>query len=72
MKGHQTLYLDQFGGRYWARTVKELRAQIGGGGCRVSKMYRDKKDGSVVHVGYVVGAHWLTAYQPIEVPTSYR
>lgn len=36
------------------------------GGSRVSKMYVDKKDGRSVHIGYVVGQHWLTAYQRVE------
>lgn len=63
MKGKPTLYIDQWGSRWWAKTIKELREQIGG---RVSKMYVDKKDGRSVHVGYVVGQHWLTAYQRVE------
>ena len=67
MKGKRTLYIDQWGNRFWANTVKELRNQIGRGGSRVSKMYRDKKDGRIVHVGYVIAEHWLTAYQPVEV-----
>lgn len=60
------LYIDQWGNRFFAKTVKALRQQIGMGGSRVSKMYRDKKDGQVVHVGYVIGGHWLTAYVPFE------
>ena len=28
-----------------------------------SKMYRDKKDGSVVHVGYVIAGLWLELYE---------
>ena len=47
------LFLDQYGQPIWARTVEELRAEVGGG--RASKMYTDKKDGSTVHVGYVIG-----------------
>jgi hypothetical protein len=66
MNGKLMLYLDQWGNRWWAKTVKELREQIGMGGSRVSKMYVDKKDGRSVHIGYVVGQHWLTAYQPME------
>lgn len=64
MNGKFTLYLDQYGNKFAAHTVNELRAKVGGG--RVGKMYRDKTDGRTVHVGYVVGAHWCTAYQPIE------
>lgn len=67
MHGKRILYVDQWGNRFWAKTVKELRKQIGGGGSRVLKMYRDKKDGRVVHVGYVVGEHWCIAYQPVEI-----
>jgi hypothetical protein len=69
MNGKLMLYLDQWGNRWWAKTVKELREQIGMGGSRVSKMYVDKKDGRSVHIGYVVGRHWLTAYQPMENET---
>lgn len=58
------LYIDQYGYRYWARTLKELRAQCSG---RVSIMYRDKRDGRTVRVGYVIGQHWLTAYAPVEL-----
>jgi hypothetical protein len=60
------LYIDQFGNRIWARTVNELRSQIGRGTSRVSKMYADKLDGRTVHTGYVIGKHWLAAYAPVE------
>ena len=63
MNGILTLYLDQYGNRWFARTVRELREQIGG---RVSRMFCDKADGSTVHVGYVVGQHWCTAFRPYE------
>ena len=66
MKGKPTMYLNQYGQRFWARTVKELREIVGGG--RVRKMYCDKKDGSTFHVGYVIGQHWLSAYLPVENP----
>lgn len=61
-----TLYIDQYGTQFYAATIKELRSKIGMGGSRVSKMYVDKKDGTTVHIGYVVGKHWLTAYQRVE------
>lgn len=62
-----TLYLDQWGNRFYATSRKDLRQQIRFGGSRVSKMYRDKKDGSVVHCGYIIGTHWLIAYAPVEI-----
>lgn len=65
MNGKPLLYLDQYGNKWWAHTRKELVAKIGGG--RVSKMYVDKLDGRTVQTGYVVGPHWCTAYQPLEV-----
>jgi hypothetical protein len=67
MNGKYTLYVDQWGNKFYASTVKELRAQIGMGGSKVSTMYCDKKDGGTVKVGYVIGQHWLTAYRPHEV-----
>jgi hypothetical protein len=66
MKGKRLLYLDQYGNRYFASTVKELRVKVGGG--QVRKMYCDKKDGSCVHTGYVVGQYWCSFYQPLELP----
>lgn len=68
MNGKLLLYIDQYGTKFWAKTVTELREQIGMGGSRVSKMYRDKTDGRIMHVGYVIGGHWLTAYAPVEIP----
>lgn len=64
-EGSVKLYIDQYGNKFWARTLKELRAQISG---PCSKMYVDKKDGSTVHCGYVIGEHWLTAFVPWERP----
>jgi hypothetical protein len=57
------LYIDQWGNRFYARTRKDLKAQIPG---KVAKVYQDKKDGSVVSTGYVIGDHWLTAYKRVE------
>lgn len=60
------LYIDQYGAPVWARTVRELREKAGGG--RVSTMYRDKKDGRAMRVGYVVGQRWFTRFAPVELP----
>ena len=63
------VYLDQYY-KYCADTRKELIQAV----CpytkspRVSIMYRDKKDGTTVRCGYVVSYHWLTAYQPYQIP----
>ena len=65
MRRTPTLYLDQYGNRFFARSLKELRAQIRG---RVSIMYCDRKDGRTVRTGYVIGRHWLTAFVPFEQP----
>jgi hypothetical protein len=62
------LYVDQYGNMFYAKTVKELRSKIGMGGSRVSPMYIDKKDGTTVKIGYVIGGHWLKAFQPCETP----
>ncbi len=55
-----TLWVDQFGNKFYASTRKELVVKVGGG--RVSKMYVDGKDGKAKHIGYVIGQHWLTGY----------
>jgi hypothetical protein len=58
------LFVDQYGQTVFARTVKELHEKGGPG--RVSKMYRDTKDGRTLHVGYVVGRRWFDEYAPVE------
>jgi hypothetical protein len=58
------LWIDQHGAHVWAHTVKELRERAGGG--RVAKQYCDKKDGTTVHNGYIVGGRWFTRYAPVE------
>ena len=63
MNGKLMLYLDQWGNRYWAKSVRELHRRLGGG--RPSKMYRDDPlTKKVIHIGYVVGKHWCGAYVP--------
>ena len=32
------------------------------------KIYRDKKDGATVHVGYIVAGQWWTFYKEVENP----
>jgi hypothetical protein len=72
MKGKLTLYVDQYGNKYYAYTLKELKERhyIPG---KVSKMYVDGKDGKTYHIGYVIGQFWLKAYRPIrqEVVNKY-
>lgn len=60
-----TLYIDQYGNIFHARTVKELRAKIAGGGSRVQRVFVDSTEGKTLHIGYVIGGHWLTAYAPV-------
>ena len=57
------LYLDQYGNKFFAKTVKELKSQLGK--TKASRMFVDSKDGKTYHIGYVIGQHWLTAYEPI-------
>ena len=59
------IFVDQHGDLVWARTVKELREKVGGG--HVSTMYRDKKDGSVVRCGYVIGRRWFSRFAPVKI-----
>jgi hypothetical protein len=60
------LWIDQWGNRYFARTVKDLKVQVGPGA--VHKIYRDKLDGRSVHCGYSIGQHWFDRYAPVELP----
>ncbi len=66
MNGCPILYVDQYGTLWPARSVRELRRRLGGG--RISKMYVDRLDGSAVHIGYVIGSHWCTAFARVTWP----
>lgn len=59
------LYVDQYGTKYYSKTLRGLKEGYYLPG-KVSKMYREKDDGGIVHVGYVIGQLWLTAYVPYE------
>lgn len=55
------LFISQYGDKFYAETIKELRQQIAG---KCQRMFVDTKDGKVLHVGYVIGKLWLTMYVP--------
>ena len=63
--------IDQYGQTYHSLTHprKELCEKLGRK--HVNKMYVDKKDGSTVQTGYVIGELWLTLYrvERLEKPT---
>lgn len=59
---HPSLFIDQYGSRIYAASVKELKEKAGPG--RVFKIYRDLPEG-VAHVGYGVGSRWFSEYQPV-------
>jgi len=63
------LYINQYGERFYARTLRELKESVGGG--KIEKMFRDSVDGKSYHVGYVIGGHgghWLTEYTQTRNP----
>ena len=68
MNGKLILFIDQYGNREYATTLRDLRAKCGGG--RVFKIYRDKKDGRTMHCGYGVGRRWFDMFAPIELAAS--
>ena len=63
LRGKPTLLVDQFGMHVWACTLKELHEKVSG---VISRMYVDTKDGRTLHIGYVVGNRWFTAFQRCE------
>jgi hypothetical protein len=62
--------IDQYGRAYHGlkHPRKDLLERLGRS--RAHKMYQDKKDGSTVWTGYVIGGLWLTLYkvEPVEMP----
>lgn len=63
-KAKVRLFIDQYGYKYYASTLKELKEKHYLKG-KISKMYVDRKD-KVYHIGYVIGQNWLTEFSPVE------
>jgi hypothetical protein len=62
-----SMYIDQYKNTYYASSREELiKAVSPYGNPKVSIMYQDKKDGSSVRVGYIIGGHWLTEFKRVE------
>jgi hypothetical protein len=61
------LAIDQYGSKEYLKGKhprKELKEAVGPG--RIFKIYRDKKDGKTVCVGYGIGKRWFAFYTPLE------
>lgn len=59
-----TIGIDQYGQHYddlGKHPRTELLNRLGYK--KAEKMYIDKKDGSSVHIGYIVGSLWITLYK---------
>jgi len=44
---------------------KELLAELGYS--HADKVYVDRKDGSTVHIGYVIGKRWWSFYEMVDL-----
>lgn len=55
--------IDQYGQTFHGlkHPRKELCELLGS--THAEKIYADKKDGSTVHIGYIIAGHWLTLYK---------
>lgn len=58
------LYIDQYGNKYIASTIKELKEKVGG--TKATPMYQDKLDGRTVKTGVIINGQWLQAFIPYE------
>jgi len=54
------LHIDQWGGKVYATTLRELQLKAGGG--RIFKIFQDTKSGLTFHSGYGIGKRWFTSY----------
>jgi len=63
MGGKLVLYIDQYGGQFWSKTVRELSQLLGSK--HVERIYLDR-NGKSVHIGYVIAGHWCQAFIPYE------
>ena len=63
------LAVSQYGERFkipGKHPRKELAEAIGRPAGSLRRVYRDKADGSTVHIGYCTSQTWFTFYQPWE------
>lgn len=76
MKHTMYIGIDQYDVKHYLPDLKHetLREVIGyTSGCRINKMYIDKKDGSTVQIGFVIGqgqgqpCRWVTIYKRMEI-----
>ena len=58
------LYIDQYGNKYHANTLKDLKNDNYLKG-KIHKTYIDGKDGNTYHTGYCVGKNWFQVYIPL-------
>jgi len=60
---NQYMAIDQYGQTFHGLTYprKELCEILGNK--HADKMYVDKKNGDILHVGYVIAGHWLNVYK---------
>jgi hypothetical protein len=59
-----TMGIDQYGQHYDDLGKYPRKALIEKIGYRkAEKMYIDKKDGTTVHIGYIIGGLWITLYR---------
>ena len=68
MKGKWRLYVDQYGQLVGAHSVRELCQKLGRAHGSARRIYRDKKNGPPVHVGYIVAGRWFDCYIPYDQP----
>lgn len=66
VKGRFTLFRDQYRNTFFARSLEELKEEVGY--TKADKMYIDDLNGNTYHCGYILGDHWLTAYQEVRIP----
>ena len=66
--------VDQYNNTYHNLTHprKDLLNRLGA--THAERMYVDKKDGTTVHVGYIIRHHWICLYEvtPFEKPVEGR
>lgn len=58
-----TMAVNQYGETFHALGAHPRKALLEKFGRKhAAKMYRDKKDGSSVHVGYIIAGQWLELF----------
>ncbi len=59
------LWIDQYGNRFWAKTITQLKADRSIPGAIFKIYFEDAATGETFQTGWGIGKHWFDVYTPM-------